>query len=73
MYCSFVYCFIGSKFQLFVSSDRFDGVSLVERHRLVTNALSDYMTNIHAVEIKAWTKQQWEQRKNTIPGYTEQQ
>lgn len=57
----------GSKFHIFVSSKQFDGVSLIDRHRLVQSALSQYMNDIHAVEIKAWTEKQWNEKLNTIP------
>lgn len=44
----------GSKFELYVGCSKFDGVRLLERHRMVNNVLNDtgLMAKIHAVTIK---------------------
>jgi stress-induced morphogen len=44
----------GDHFQVTVSSDRFDGLSLVEQHRLVYAALESPLTDgtIHELRIK---------------------
>ena len=43
-------------FGIQVVSDAFDGKSLIERHRLVQQALGEHLTTtIHAVDIKAKT------------------
>jgi len=43
-------------FNLFLVSDDFDGKSLIQRHRMVYEALGDAMeTEIHALSIKAHT------------------
>ena len=59
-----------SKFSLIVSlSKGFDGVKLVERHRMINGkdgALADIMDNIHALEMKTWTKDQFEQKKSSL-------
>ena len=59
-----------SKFSLIVSlSKGFDGVKLVERHRMINGkdgALADIMANIHALEMKTWTKDQFEQKKSSL-------
>jgi BolA protein len=46
-------------FDVFVVSERFDGLSRVQRHQLVYDALAEYMNNpIHALAIKAKTPAQ---------------
>ncbi len=48
-------------FQVTVVSDSFEGLSLIERHRKVYDALgSDVGGAIHALSIKAYTNKQWE-------------
>lgn len=43
-----------SHFRVHIVSDKFDGLSRVERHRLVNEALADMLRNqIHALAIKA--------------------
>lgn len=47
-------------FQVTVVSDSFEGLSLIERHRKVYDALgSDVGGAIHALSIKAYTNKQW--------------
>lgn len=49
-----------SHFKVLVVSTRFDGLSLIQRHRLVNETLSDELKNcIHALAIQAKTPQQW--------------
>ena len=49
-------------FDLFIISDDFDGKSLLERHRMIYEALGDAMqTEIHALSIKAYTSQETQQ------------
>jgi BolA protein len=51
-----------SHFKVLVVSSQFDGKSLLERHRLVNDAVKDGSTNIpvHALSISAKTVAQWE-------------
>eukprot|EP01122_Echinamoeba_exundans_P002175 TRINITY_DN12134_c0_g1_i1.p1 TRINITY_DN12134_c0_g1~~TRINITY_DN12134_c0_g1_i1.p1 ORF type:complete len:101 (+),score=16.36 TRINITY_DN12134_c0_g1_i1:34-303(+) len=56
----------GSKFDLIVVSDVFTGKSLLDRQRLVNDALKPFMSHIHAVTMKTWTPEQYEQRKDSI-------
>ena len=44
----------GDHFQVFVESDRFDGLSLLEQHRLVYDALADPLRDgtIHELRIR---------------------
>ncbi len=44
-------------------SKGFDGVKLLKRHRMITGesgALGSIMDTIHALELKTWTKAQYE-------------
>ena len=52
----------GSKFKVIVVSSAFEGVKLVQRHRLVNGSsgvLAEEMKYIHAINIKAWTPKQY--------------
>lgn len=44
----------GAKFELYVGCSRFEGVKLLERHRMVNTVLNEsgLMSKIHAVTIK---------------------
>lgn len=57
----------GSKFQVFISSDKWNGVGLLERQRQVNDAVKPYMQRIHALELKTWTTEQWQQKQHLIP------
>ena len=49
----------GDHFGLVITSEKFDGMSRVERHRAVYDALGDAMGGeIHAVEIRAQTPEE---------------
>ncbi|XP_062394783.1 bolA-like protein 1 [Sardina pilchardus] len=49
-----------SHFRVLVVSERFDGLSLLQRHRLVNEALRDELSSrVHALAIQAKTPQQW--------------
>lgn len=45
----------GSMFEVVVVSEKFTGVSRIERHRLVNAAVADLGSSIHALSIKAQT------------------
>lgn len=50
----------GGHFILQVVSDRFDGISLLDRNRMVFSALKEEMgKEIHALAIKAATPREW--------------
>jgi stress-induced morphogen len=53
----------GASFEILVVSKAFDGIALMERHRLVNGALASLMSEIHAVTIKALTIAAWEAKK----------
>ena len=50
-------------FSAIVISDSFEGLSLIEQHHMVYKAVGSYMTNeIHALEIKTFSKKQWKEK-----------
>ena len=57
-------CDGGHKLELIVVSPKFEGVSLLKRHRMVNDALAgDIMDKIHALTMKTWTPEQYESKK----------
>jgi len=54
----------GAKFSAIIISKDFEGKSLLERHRMVNDAIKDEMKDIHAFSMKTWTPEQWEKKKN---------
>lgn len=49
-----------SHFKLLVVSDRFDGLQLVARHRLINSLVSiEFASGLHALAIHAWTPEEW--------------
>ena len=54
----------GSKFSVVVVSSDFSGVTLINRHKRVHEAIGEeLLSKIHAVTIKAWTPEQYEKKK----------
>lgn len=54
----------GASFRVLCVSPAFTGVGLLARQRQIHGALGpDKMKQIHALEIKAWTPEQWEADK----------
>jgi len=53
----------GAKFDMIVVASAFEGKPLLDRHRMVNEALGDNMAKIHAVTMKTWTPMQWETKK----------
>lgn len=55
----------GAKLELTIVSDAFVGIPLLKRHREVQNHLKErgLFEEIHALQIKAWTGEQWEKKK----------
>jgi stress-induced morphogen len=49
----------GAKWLLEVSSPQFEGVSKVNRQRMVNAVLKDLLPRIHALTFKLWTPGQW--------------
>ncbi|XP_060554514.1 bolA-like protein 2 [Ruditapes philippinarum] len=50
----------GAKFQALVVSPKFEGMPLLQRHRLINSAVEEEMKQIHAFQIKSLTPQQYE-------------
>ncbi|KAK1275597.1 hypothetical protein QJS04_geneDACA001772 [Acorus gramineus] len=51
----------GTSFSVEIVSEEFEGKRLLERHRLVNSAVSEYLKDIHALSIKkTLTPAQWE-------------
>ena len=57
----------GAKFELFLASKKFEGLGLLDRHRLVNEALKSEISRIHAIQLKTWTPAEWEKKKGTLP------
>jgi len=36
---------------------------LLDRHRMVNDTIKEQMKEIHALTLKTWTPEQWEQKK----------
>lgn len=55
----------GVHFEAMVVSDAFHGQSLIAQHRLVYAALGERLAReeIHALTLKTWTPQVWQQRQ----------
>ena len=54
----------GGHFILCVASDRFEGVSLLDRNRMVFQILEQELKGaIHALTVKAMTPKEWETKK----------
>jgi stress-induced morphogen len=51
----------GAKYQLLLVAEAFEGVGLVDRHRMVNGVLEEEMkSQIHALQMKTITPKQWE-------------
>ena len=48
----------GGKFELYLVTDKVEGISLLDRQRLVHSALGDLMKKIHALSMKIVTSSQ---------------
>ncbi|XP_045447175.1 bolA-like protein DDB_G0274169 isoform X2 [Melitaea cinxia] len=54
-------------FKVVVVSDKFDGLALIKRHRLVNDILKEELQNgVHALSIVAKTPQQWAESDKVI-------
>ncbi len=51
----------GRHFEALVVSPQFEGISLLQQHKMVTATLGDRIKNdiIHAISIKTYTPAQW--------------
>lgn len=53
----------GAKFSILVISDKFEGVALLERHRLCQRVLAEELKGVHACSWKTLTVAQAEARR----------
>ncbi|CAK1599063.1 unnamed protein product [Parnassius mnemosyne] len=54
-------------FKVVIVSDKFDGLALIKRHRLVNEILKEELKNgVHALSIVAKTSKQWEESEKTV-------
>lgn len=57
-----------SHFKIVIVSDRFEGLSLVARHRLVNETVAaEFQHGLHALAIHAYTPEQWQARGQSFP------
>jgi len=57
-----------SHFKVTLVSPDFDGLSLLARHRLVNETLSDELAgSVHALAIHAYTLSEWQKRQGDAP------
>ena len=50
----------GDHFSVIVISDKFENINLVNRHKMIYESLSQYVTKeIHALQIKTYTEQEF--------------
>tara|TARA_B110000196_G_C20898167_1_gene544658 strand:- start:347 stop:592 length:246 start_codon:yes stop_codon:yes gene_type:complete len=53
----------GDHFSVVVISDKFEGKSLVKRHQMVYNTVSDVLTKeLHALQLKTYSSKEWSQK-----------
>ncbi len=51
----------GTHLRIIVVSPRFEGVNLLDRHRMVHTVLKDnFATHLHALELKTLTPDEWQ-------------
>ncbi|KNC48875.1 BolA domain-containing protein [Thecamonas trahens ATCC 50062] len=56
----------GQSFDVIVVSEAFEGVALLDRHRMVNDAVADEIKAIHAFSLKTWTPAQYEKKKDKL-------
>ena len=54
----------GDHFSVVVISDKFENISLVDRHRRIYSIFKDEMSKeIHAMQIQTYTSKEWNDKK----------
>ncbi|XP_042337817.1 bolA-like protein 2 [Plectropomus leopardus] len=53
-----------ASFKVLVVSSQFEGKPLLQRHRMVNNCLAKELEQIHAIEQKTLTPEQWDKQKS---------
>jgi stress-induced morphogen len=61
----------GYKFHVLVVSKKFEGLSLIQRQRLVNEILKDEMKEIHALTQKTLTPEQWKKMSQETKDHAE--
>lgn len=56
-----------SHFKITVASDKFNGLPLIKRHRLMNELLKSEITQIHALALHTLTPDQWFERAGEVP------
>ncbi|MGF1643700.1 MAG: BolA family protein [Thiotrichales bacterium] len=56
-----------SHFKVTVVADQFQGLPLIKQHRLVNQALSGELTQIHALALHTYTPEIWFERAGKTP------
>ena len=57
-----------SHFKVVIVSPKFEGMRLLERHRVINQMLADELAgSVHALSIHAYTEANWEQRFGQAP------
>lgn len=56
----------GAKIYFVIVSKKFEGLGLLERHRAVNKCIESEMKNIHAIQMKTWTPDQYEKKKDKL-------
>ena len=54
----------GSSLQVIVITDEFKEMKLLERQQKVNQILSAQIAKLHAMELKTWTVEQWDKKKD---------
>lgn len=55
-------------FKVVMISDKFEGLQLIQRHRLVNEILHEELAGpIHALSLHLYTSQDWEKRFGAVP------
>ena len=54
----------GASFMAFIVSDKFNGLKLLQRHRLVNQVLTEELKIIHAFQMKTVTSDEYEKSKS---------
>jgi len=57
----------GAKFAVVIVSNEFEGKPLLQRHRLVNEAIKEELKAIHAFSMKTLTPQQWQNQQMKSP------
>lgn len=64
-------CGCGAKFDSVIVSARFEGKSLIQRHRLVNDTIAAELKAIHAFSMRTLTPDQWATEQSKIVAKTD--